>query len=372
MVTITSVKAATVSIPLEAPVRFSTRTVAHRFYTLVMVACSDGSHGIGFCHCGNRFGELATLAVRELLRPCLLGEDPHRTEGLWQDMYQDAILNGRAGAVMRALSAVDIALWDRNARSAELPLWRYLGAAQRDSVAAYASGGYYYNGGPDEVTAEIEGFVRRGFSAAKIKIGGLSPSEDAIRVAAARSVLGDDGLLLLDANNAWRDVASALRWLERLAEYRPFFIEEPFGPEDVLNHRSLSQRIPIPIATGEIVGGRWAHADLLERGGVLVLQADAAVCGGVTEWRRIAGMAAAKSVPMAPHSFHDLHVHLVASVENGLFVEFFPDDRVLPFRRILDRQLEVRGGRLMLPTAPGLGFGFSEQAVNHYSISEWS
>lgn len=371
MVTITSVESCTVCIPLGTPVTFSTRQVAQRFYSLVRIGCSDGSCGIGYCHGGNRFGDLATFAVRELLRPCLIGEDPHRTEGLWRELYQDSLLNGRAGAVMRALSAVDIALWDRNARSVNLPLWRYLGAVQKDSVPAYASGGYYRTGSPDEVAAELEDHVKAGFTAAKIKIGGRAPTEDTRRVAAARSALGEDGILLLDANNAWRDLPSALRAIEPLLEYRPFFIEEPFGPEDLENHRRLAERVPVAIATGEIVGGRSAHRELLEHG-VTVLQADAAVCGGVTEWRRIAGMAASMGVPVAPHSFHDLHAQLVASVENGLFVEFFRDDSILPFRRILDSQLEAKDGRLILPTEPGLGFDFLSSSVKKYAVNDWA
>lgn len=371
MVTITSVQSRTIRIPLNTPVTFSTRSVAQRFYTLVRIECSDGSHGIGFCHGGNRFGDLATLAVRELFRPNMIGQDPHRTEGIWNDLYQDALLNGRAGSVMRALSAVDIALWDRNARATGLPLWRYLGAFERSDVAAYASGGYYIKGGPDEVTAEMASHVADGFTAAKMKIGGVSPEADRQRVAAARDVLGEDGILLLDANNAWKDLGSALRALEPLLPYRPYFIEEPFAPEDVENHRRLAERIGVPVATGEIVGGRWAHRDLLERGGVTVLQADAAVCGGVTEWRRIAGMAASQSVPMAPHSFHDLHIHLVASCPNGLFVEYFKDDKVLPFRHVLDTQIEARNGRLQLPTTPGLGFGFDAASVDRFAVNSW-
>jgi L-alanine-DL-glutamate epimerase-like enolase superfamily enzyme len=217
----------------------------------------------------------------------------------------------------------------------------------------------------------MESHVAAGFRAAKMKIGAASPEADRARVAAARAVLGEDGILMIDANNAWKDLPSALRALEPLLEYRPYFIEEPFGPEDIVNHRRLADRIPVAIATGEIVGGRWAHRDLLENGGVTVLQADAAVCGGVTEWKRIAAMAAGVSVPMAPHSFHDLHIHLVASVPNGLFVEFFRDDSILPFRNILDRQIEAKDGRLVLPTDPGLGFEFDAKAVERFAVNAW-
>ncbi len=371
METITSVRARTVCIPLKRAVTFSTRSVARRFYTLVRIECSDGSHGIGFCHCGNRFGDLATMAVREFFKPRLIGQDPHRTEGLWSELYQETLLNGRHGAVMRALSAVDIALWDRNARAAGLPLWRYLGAFHAEEVPAYASGGYYVDGGVEEVVAETESHVADGFDAVKIKIGGASPQVDRERVAAARDVLGPDGKLMLDANNAWADLPSALRALEPLLEFNPFFIEEPFAPEDIANHRRLADRLKAPIATGEIVGGRWAHQMLMEHGGVTVLQPDAAVCGGITEWKRIAAMAAGHSVSVAPHSLHDLHAHLVAATPNALFVEYFKDDRILPLRHILDRQMEAKNGRLKLSQEPGLGFDFDAAAVDKYGANDW-
>lgn len=197
--------------------------------------------------------------MRELFAPLLVGQDPHCTEGIWQDLYQDALLNGRAGAVTRALSAVDTALWDGNARRVGSPLWRHLGSYRRESVPAYFSGGYYRRGGPDEVREEVGRAVAAGFRAVKLKIGGAAPSEDAARVAVARELIGPDGILLLDANNAWHDVASALRAIRPLLIHEPFLIEEPFGVEDHESHRRLAAALPIPLASGEVAAGRFAH-----------------------------------------------------------------------------------------------------------------
>jgi L-alanine-DL-glutamate epimerase-like enolase superfamily enzyme len=367
MTTISSVEAQTVRIPLPEPVAFSTRLVQARFYTIVRIERTDGIVGCGFCHGGSRSGALPTKAVHELFAPLLLGQDPFRTEGLWHELHQDALLNGRAGAVMRALSAIDIALWDGNARSVGLPLWRYLGAFRRETVPAYFSGGYYRTGNVDEVVQEVQQAVASGFTAMKLKIGKGSPAADAARVAAAREIIGQDGLLLLDANNAWTDLASALRAVKPLLQFDPFLIEEPFPPEDYQNHRRLARAVPVPIASGELAAGRSAHRALIEQGDITVLQPDAAVCGGITEWKRIAATAASASVPVMPHSFHDLHVHLVASIPNGLMVEYFHDASVLPFRGLIDRQLEVRNGELVLPQDPGLGFSFLPSELERYS-----
>lgn len=377
MAHITKVEARTVRIPLRSAVSFSTRKVDARHYTLVRVSCSDDSYGIGFCHGGTKYGGLATDAVRHMLAAGLISEDPHRTEGLWQELHQETLLNGRTGAVMRALSALDTALWDRNARSVGLPLWRFLGAYHKETVPAYASGGYYAKGDgtqspADLVAAEVEGYVKAGFKAVKIKIGGLAPSVEEARVAAARQVLGPNGILLLDANNAWKDLPSALRYVEPLLQYRPFLIEEPFGPDDLDNHARLAAALPVSIATGEIVGGRWGHRELIERGRVTVLQPDAMVCGGITEFRRVAATAASFGVAVAPHSVHHLHAHLVASTPNALFAEYFADDSIVPFRQLADQQFELRNGELVLPTEPGLGFDFETKAVERYAVDGWS
>jgi L-alanine-DL-glutamate epimerase-like enolase superfamily enzyme len=367
---IASVAVCIARVPLDQVTSFATRTVSARDYALVKVTSAEGVTGIGFCYVGSAGGRIAQAAVEELLARRLVGQDSLRVEGLWQEMYQDCLLQGRAGTVMRALSILDIALWDLNARSARLPLYQYLGAYVGDRVSAYASGGYYLEGKtPKKLGAEMRGYVDAGFRAVKMKVGRLAPAEEEARVKAARAAIGPDVHLMLDANNAWSDVPTALRHLRRYEAYDPYWIEEPFGPDDIDSHAKLAELTPVVVATGEIAYGRWNHKDLLDTRGAEILQTDAAVCGGVTEWRRIAATAASYGVTMCPHWFHDLHVHLVASVPNGRYVEFFPDDQVLNFRRLITTQLKHRNGDLLLPQTPGLGFDFDEKALKKYALT---
>ncbi len=370
---ITAVEARTIRVPLDNPTSFATRDVVARDYGVVRVRTSDGLKGIGFCYGGSRGGSLVAHAVRDLFAPMLVGEDPHRTEGHWQAMYQEALLHGRTGSVMRALSIIDVALWDRNARAAGLPLWKYLGAYADDRVPAYASGGYYLDGkSPEDLGAEMASYVALGFKAVKMKIGRLDPQGEEDRIAAAREAIGPDVLLMLDANNAWSDLPTALRYMARYEPYDPYWIEEPFSPDDIDNHAALAQRTMVPVATGEIEAGRWRHKELLDKQGAAILQTDAAVCGGISEYRRISATAASYGVNMCPHWFHDLHVHLVAADPNGQFVEFFPDDQVLNFRNLVDTQLKYEDGDLLLPTTPGLGFSFDQSALDRWAIDDWS
>jgi L-alanine-DL-glutamate epimerase-like enolase superfamily enzyme len=367
---IASVSVCVARVPLDRVTSFATRTVSARDYCLVKVASTDGVSGIGFCYVGSAGGRIAQGAVEELLAPRLLEQESLRVEGLWQEMYQDSLLQGRAGSVMRALSILDIALWDLNARSASLPLYQYLGAYASESVPAYASGGYYLDGKtPKKLGDEMRGYVEAGFRAVKMKVGKLTPAEEEARIKAARAAVGPEVHLMLDANNAWSDVPTALQYMRRYEPYDPYWIEEPFGPDDIDGHARLAELTPVVVATGEIGYGRWYHKELLDKRGAEILQTDAAVCGGITEWKRIAATASSYGVTMCPHWFHDLHVHLVAASPNGRYVEFFPDDQVLNFRKLITTQLKHRNGNLLLPKTPGLGFDFDEKAVKKYALT---
>ena len=115
MSTIESIHVCVARVPLDKVTSFATRTVSARDYCLVKVRSTDGEEGIGFCYVGSSGGQIAAVAIEELLAPSLVGQDSHRVEGLWQQMYAEALLQGRSGSVMRGISILDTALWDLNA-----------------------------------------------------------------------------------------------------------------------------------------------------------------------------------------------------------------------------------------------------------------
>ena len=213
---------------------------------------------------------MVTTAVREMLAPMLIGADPTPTELLWKNMYQEVLLHGRVGSVMRALSILDTALWDRNARAASLPLYKYLGAAYEDTVPAYASGGYYLEGKtPEMLGEEMAGYVALGLDAVKMKVGRgdlkIRRGKDRGRAQgdrAGRAAYAGRQQCLVRCSDCLALIWSVSRPMI------PYWIEEPFSPDQIENHAKLAAAISIPVATGEIEAGRWRFKELLDKGSV--------------------------------------------------------------------------------------------------------
>jgi L-alanine-DL-glutamate epimerase-like enolase superfamily enzyme len=373
---IIAVTATAVAVPLETVTSMSSRTVHERQYVLVEVRTSD-LRGIGYTYAGTTGGTIVRDVVDLVLAPILRGRRPDDTTRLWSEMYQEALLIGRRGAVVRAISAVDIALYDLLASAAGRSLAEYLGGGGDRTLPAYASGGYYR--ADEDPLAAIEKEIARnldlGFADHKIKVGGRSVAEDARRVALARELVGPTGRLALDANNAYRGAAEALgalRAFERAAgDGGLWWFEEPLSPEDVAGHAELVRRADTPIATGEIHQTRWDFRSLHEARAMHINQADAAVVGGVGEWMRIAALSAGNGVLMAPHWHANLHVHLAAAVPNLLAVEHFDLEKdIFNFERLLTEPTRLRPveGRVPVPTGPGLGIEFDPAAVRSFTV----
>ena len=370
MRTIATVEAIALSIPLAKPTRIATRTVLAREFVLVFVHDSAGHRGVGYTYAGTVGGRLVRDAVVDTLRPLLVNQPADLIEQHWNAMYQDTLLIGRRGAVLRAISAVDIALWDLLGQTTGLPLYRLLGGC-RDDVPAYASGGYYRDEDPiSAITAEMERYVALGFSDVKIKVGGAPLDVDVQRVRAARDVLGPRRRLALDANNGYRSLPEALSAARAFAPYDPWWFEEPLSPDNVAGHAELARHIDTPVATGEIHQTRWDFRGLIESRAAAILQPDAGVLGGVSEWMKVAHAAATFDIPVAPHWHADLHVHLAAAASNCLTVEYFRlEEDIYNFEALLSERLQPRNGRISLPQRPGLGLELDLEKIDRYTLA---
>lgn len=363
---ITDVEAIPIAIPLETPVSFATRTVSYRDHVITYVRTADGSEGVGFS-LGYESADLLADIVEGTLAPLIEGEDPRDTERLWRTMFDGTVQVGRKGAFLRAISAVDIALWDLAAKAADVPLYKYLGA-NSESVPAYASGGYYRDEkGYEGLREEVQRYVDAGHRIVKMKVGRCDVHEEVKRVQAVRETIGPERTLLLDANGAWTSAPEALRNCRAFAEFDPYFIEEPAMPDNIDLLARINDGLEYSVATGELESTRYGFADLLRTDAAGILQPDVTVVGGITEWLKVAHTAASFDIPITPHYNWNLHTTLLCTIENGTWVEYFYRDQdVKVFDDIVADPIRPENGEMQPPDRSGHGVALDRDAVEQF------
>lgn len=346
------VEAWTVSLALRRPVHFGALTYTTRDYTVVRLQDRDGAEGVAW---GMTRGAPLTPAVHAMA-PLVEGSDPDLTEATWQRLYAASIPYGQRGISMRALSLLDVALWDLRARRAGLPLWRLLGGA-RGSVPVSVGGGYYREQRePDDIAAELRGYVERGIDHIKVPGGGWTPREEGRWIERVREAVGDDVELAVDAHWSWQDVQSARAVLATWEGARLAWVEDPLWPEAAAAHAALRRATTIPLAVGDEQSGRWAYQNLLLSEAADIWRVDVTTVGGFTEARRIAALAATWGIPVSTHVYPEVHVHLAAAEPGVLAVEYTdPDADIDLCHRFLDPVAAPTDGHLDAPMGPGLG-----------------
>lgn len=297
---ITDIEAIPLRLPTVLPIGDGTQDSL-----VVKVHTDEGIVGIGECHTSPYvqkqiidapMSHVAAIGLREVL----VGEDPTNIEYLWQKMYHKSIVFGRRGAAMHAISAIDIALWDILGKALGQPVYKLLGGRFRTEVPAYASD--LMPDDPDETVERALQQKAAGFRAAKFGWGALGKSvkEDLRQVGQLRQALGDDFDIMIDMG-LQVDFSHALTLGRGLQELGVYFLEEPLSPDDLDGYRRLSDALDMRVACGEKEQTRWGFRDLMERGGVDVIQPDVARAGGLTECRRIATLAGVAGRMVIPH-----------------------------------------------------------------------
>jgi D-arabinonate dehydratase len=364
-VKVSSVEAFKVSVPLDRPARFATRIVSYRDYTVVKIETDEGGLvGYGLCW----WNHPAEIVRRQLARH-VLGKNPLEIEKLWLAMYKEVYRERKGGAIC-ALSAIDIALWDIKSKYFRMPLHKLLGSL-KEKVPCYASNGYYREGeGPSHLVDEIGDYKKMGFTSTKIKVGAVPLEEDIKRVKAVRDAFGYDLELMVDANNGYNRYGA----IEAGREYEKFkvrWFEEPVWPDDLEGAAAACAALDVPIAQGELEYLRHGFQEIINHKAADILQPDAFFCGGITEFLKIAHMAEANNLPVAPHAEHDLHAQLAASVPNALIVEYFHKKTdVMKDSMLYESTLEPVDGFLTLPSEPGVGLRVDERKVREFIVKE--
>jgi L-alanine-DL-glutamate epimerase-like enolase superfamily enzyme len=280
---------------------------------VVWIKTDEGITGVGF----------GKVSLVKQFNDILIGADPLRVENLWYKMWVPKLV-GRRGPSTQAISAIDIALWDIRAKAAGIPLYTLLGGG-KDRIPVYIAGGYYEEGKDLAALAgEMRDYVAMGARAVKMKVGARSIEEDAKRVEAVRKAVGDEVKVMVDANCAY-SVHEAIMFAKRIEEYKPYWFEEPVQPDDYEGMRRLGEATWIPVAAGENEYTKYGFRDLIERSRVPILNADAFVLGGITEFMKVAALAQAHNRTIAPHGSQTIHVHLQCAIQNSLILEYYPE-----------------------------------------------
>jgi len=369
---ITSVKVWVTRIPLEREIGISSKRINARDHTIVNIETDEGITGLGYTW-GYQSSLVTGECIANILVPLIIGQDPLSTETLWERMFNNTTQVGRKGLLLRAMSAVDIALWDIKGKKQELPLYRLLGGSQRD-IPVYASGGYYHRGDNDleQLADEMGRYVEEGYEAVKMKIGGISLRKDVERVRVVRETVGEFVSIMLDANGAWHDSFSAIAACRAFKEFAPSWIEEPLPPDQYSASARVAAETDIPIAGGEQEYTRWGFAQLIQSNAVDVIQPNATVAGGITEWMKIASLASSAGASLAPHGNPYIHVHLAAAYSNAMIIEYFePGEKIKVIGELMEDLVEPSRGFIHPSERPGLGITLNEEMRDKYTISKW-
>jgi L-alanine-DL-glutamate epimerase-like enolase superfamily enzyme len=321
------------------------------------------------------------------LKAMLLGRDPLDPEAIWQELYVGTAMTGRRGALINAIGAIDIALWDIAGKAAGVPSWRLLGEQAHASLTPYASLQPEVTSLDAYVTSMTAWATRArelGFTAAKLEATfdgpyahkGLSgPDEWVVEVVrAVREAAGPEMTLMVDVQYAFDSVERALAAAEAIAPYDIFFLETPLWVDDLAGYAELARRSPVRIAQGEWLTTRFEFQALIEGGCVQVAQPDIGRVGGLTEARRVARMAAEHDLLVVPHAWKTgisvaVAAHLAMVTPQMPFFEFLPAELCESRLRkeLVHDELVYRDGKLGVPSAPGLGFELNRDALEEFS-----
>lgn len=372
MMKISNVSTMLLSVPIPEQHRWRSDFGVNRKLDAAIVVVETDEGLIGY---GEAKGSplVVKAIVESRLKPLLVGEDPSRIAYLWEKMYSGsrlplALKYGRPyqghnvkGETMCAISGVDVALWDIAGKTFGVPIYKLLGGGVRSRIRAYGSGGW---AGPGDAATELQSYVERGFTAVKMRVGGLDdedfPARSIARVEEVRAAVGPKVDIMLDAHGALTS-NQASRLAHEVEQFEITWFEEPVVADDDLpGLREVRQRTRIPIATGENEQGSFAFRAILDAHAADILQPDIAIAGGLSECCRIAAVAHAHGVGVAPHVWGSAilwaaSLQFGAAIPNCIIFEFGQAYNPLLYDLLVSPVAVDGDGHVTVPTAPGLG-----------------
>lgn len=351
--------------------------------TLIVITTEDGQQGFGEAKAAvGSSGVCASIVtcVEQELKPILVGQDSSQINKLWELMYNGvrghyALERGRTfpilgnrGTTIAAMSGIDMALWDLLGKQLDVPVVQLLGGATKDVMPAYASGGW---ANEIEIGDQLMGYVDHGFKAVKMRVGIMDDQvyKSTERVEAARVALGPSIKIMVDAHGTF-SVPEAKQFAKSIEPYNIHWFEEPVSPDNKSGTGEVRRFTSIPIAAGESEFTRFEMRELVEAKAVDVLQPDAAIIGGITEAMRVAGLAAAYQIELAPHCWGSAF-----SFRAGLSIAFAsPSASIIEFslggnpmmHELVNESIVASEGMIQAPTEPGLGLSVNWDFIHKH------
>jgi L-alanine-DL-glutamate epimerase-like enolase superfamily enzyme len=358
---------------------------------VVEIHTDEGIVGIGECDMNPWIARECieapgTHTMGQSLTAMLMGADPLQVEDLWERLYVGSAMNGRRGAGIHAIGAIDMALHDLRGKALGKPCHELLGEAVKDGVVPYASlqpEVSDFNAYRDSLVSWAMQAKDLGFRAAKAEVTLSGPyAHSGLRepyaratevIGAVRAAVGDDFTLMVDCQYAFPDAEQCLAVIRDWQDFGLMFVETPLPSDDLAGYARLAEEQPIPIAAGEWLTTRFEFAQLISDGRIAVVQPDIGRVGGLTEAMRVAGLAQLAGLTVVPHLWNTgisiaAAAHFAAVTEGCPYIEYLPADLCESAlrRELLSQELTMVDGVIPVPQGPGLGVEIDRDALERF------
>ena len=342
-------------------------------FIFVKVFTDEGIYGIG--EATIEWKTHAVLGAFEDLRPYVIGADPTRIEGLFFECYRQSYWHVDP-CTLSAIAGLEMACVDITGKKLGVPAYQLFGGKLHDKIKVYLNGWSFSSKTPAEFADAARRAVENGAKALKWDFFGSSyltidhaAMDRAVNsMGAVRDAVGPNIDLLIEAHGRF-NVHTALKICNEMAPFKPFFIEEPVLPDIVQDTIEVHKKSPVPIAAGERLFGKAMFRELIINNGVDYVQPDMLHCGGMTELKKIAIMAEAQRIQIAPHNPSGpvataAYFQICSTLPNFEFLEMVSSN---PFRReITTEDYTVKDGYITVPDRPGLGIDINEETFAKY------
>ncbi|GGE55588.1 mandelate racemase [Pullulanibacillus camelliae] len=367
---IIDVIATPIRMPLPKVFNGSTYAIKERCTIITEVITDEGVNGRIFLGDNRDQQQHVVDLIHNSIKPLLLEEDPLCIERCWQKMFHLTRRLGNRSLICAAIASVDAALWDLLGKKSQLPVYKLVGGYS-DTVKPIIIAGYYENGSDmNRLQNEFLIYKDKGFAGSKVKVGALSPKEDAERIKAIREAVGEDFIIACDANQGWTRF-EAVEFGQRVKELNIEWFEEPVQWHDYIpGMKFVRERTGLPVTAGQSDFFHDGCRAMIESGAVDIINYDVSNGSGFIDWLKVARMAEFYQVKMAHHEDPLIAMHLLAGISLGLYPEYFSEERDPLTPRIVINQPTFEAGQVRVSEHPGFGLIFDEEFIQKYRVDQ--